>query len=238
VILGLALAIGLAFARERLDERVGGRKELEQDLRAPVIALVPKAPGQRGGNETRLITISAPTGGAAEAYRTARTTLLYLAKEGGIQVILVTGPGQGEGKTTTTANLGVTLAQSGKHVIVVSCDLRRPRLHRYFDQPNGNGLSDVLTGKVDIPTAIRKTSVPGLLMISSGHLPSNPAELLASEVMDDFLDELRKVADFVLLDTPPSLVVSDALGLAPKADGSGFLRLRQRCGKRPPSRSA
>jgi capsular exopolysaccharide synthesis family protein len=145
---------------------------------------------------------------------------MYLAREGGLQVILITGPGQGEGKTTTTANLAVALAQSSKRVIAISCDLRRPRLHRYFDQTNDDGLSDILTGRIDIPTALRKTSTPGLLMISSGHVPTNPAELLASPVMSDLIEELRKVADFILLDTAPALVVSDALGLAPKADGT------------------
>jgi tyrosine-protein kinase len=218
LVVGFVLGIGLALLRDRLDERIGGRTELERDLGVPVIALVPKVLARRRSTES-LVSLAAPNGAASEAYRTARTTLLYLAKESGIRVVAVTGPGQGEGKTTTTSNLAVTLAQSGKRVIVISGDLRRPTLHRYFGVPMGDGLSDVLLGTVELRQVVQKTQVPGLLVMPSGHVPSNPAELLASPAMDQVIDELSRAADFVLIDTPPALIVSDVLGLAPKVDG-------------------
>jgi capsular exopolysaccharide synthesis family protein len=218
LIAGLALGTGLAFVRERLDEHVGDRQDVELALNAPVLAVVPKVPGWRNRDDSKLVTLNAPNGAASEAYRTARTTLLYLAKEGGLQVFAITGPGQGEGKTTTTANLAVSLAQAGKRVIAVSCDLRKPRLHRFLGVGNDTGISQVLTGAVEIPDALLRTQVPGLLVMPSGPVPANPAELLTSPTMAQLLVELRKVADIVLLDTAPSLVVADALGLAPLAD--------------------
>ncbi len=219
LIVGLALGIGLAFVRERLDERVTDRDHFEAALGAPILAIVPRVPGWRNRGDAKLVSVSAPDSAASEAYRAARTTLLYLAREGGLNAIAVTGPGQGEGKTTTTGNLAVSLAQIGKRVVMISCDLRKPRLHRFFGIENTVGVADVLMGLADVPNALFKTQVPGLLMMPSGHTPHNPAELLASDAMDDLINELRKVADYVILDTAPALVVADALGLAPKVDG-------------------
>lgn len=219
LIVGLALGVGLAFVRERLDERVPDRAGFERALGAPVVAVVPKVPGWRSRNETRVVSLSAPDSAAAESYRAARTTLLYLAREGGMRVIAITGPGQAEGKTTTAANLAVSLAQAGKRVVVVSADLRKPRIHRFFHVSNSAGTSSVLTGKLEVIAALTRTEVANLLVLPSGPIPSNPAELLASDAMDDMLAELRTIAEFVLIDTPPTLVVSDMLGIAPKVDG-------------------
>jgi non-specific protein-tyrosine kinase len=219
LIVGFALGIGLAFVRERLDERVTDRDHFEAALGAPILAIVPRVPGWRNRGDAKLVSVSAPDSAASEAYRAARTTLLYLAREGGLNAIAVTGPGQGEGKTTTTGNLAVSLAQIGKRVVMISCDLRKPRLHRFFGIENSVGVADVLMGLTDVPNALFKTQVPGLLIMPSGHTPHNPAELLASDAMDDLIHELRKVADYVILDTAPALVVADALGLAPKVDG-------------------
>ena len=139
-IVGLALGIGVAFARERLDERVGRREGMELAIGAPVLAVVPRVPSWRNRNDARLVTIDAPDTVTAEAYRTARTTLMYLASREDIKVLVVTGPGEGEGKTTTTANLATALAQAGKHVVVVSADLRKPRLRHFFGLDEAAGL--------------------------------------------------------------------------------------------------
>ncbi len=219
LLVGLGLGVALAFVRERLDERVTDRDHFEAALGAPILAIVPRVPGWRNRGDARLVSISAPDSAVSESYRTARTTLLYLAREGGLNVIAITGPGQGEGKTTTTGNLAVSLAQIGKRVVMISADLRRPRLHKFFGLRNGMGLADVLVGRTDVPSALLKTQVPGLLLMTSGHTPENPAELLASGAMDELIEELGKVADYVLLDTAPALVVADALGLAPKVHG-------------------
>jgi capsular exopolysaccharide synthesis family protein len=136
-----------------------------------------------------------------------------------LRTLLITGPGQGEGKTTTTANLGVALAQAGQRVFVVSTDLRKPRLHRFFGVSNERGLADVIQGSVSLRDAIVATEVPNLYVIPAGPVPENPAELLASPVMEQLIEKLRDNSDFVLMDTAPSLVVADALEIAPLSDG-------------------
>ena len=218
-VVGFVLGISIAFMRERLDERVGWREGLEAAIGAPVLAVVPRVPSWRNRNDARLVTVDAPDTVTAEAYRTARTTLQYLASRGDIKVIMVTGPGEGEGKTTTTANLATALAQAGRHVVVVSADLRKPRLSRFFGLDEHAGLAEVLQGTVALRAAIASTRLPNLKVLPSGAIPPNPAELLASQSMDDLIETLRSVSDFVLIDTPPSLVVADALELAPKSDG-------------------
>lgn len=218
-IVGLALGIGLAFVRERLDERVGHRESMEIAIGAPVLAVVPRVPSWRNRNQARLVTVDAPDTVTAEAYRTARTTLMYLASREDIKVIVVTGPGEGEGKTTTTANLATALAQAGKRVVVISADLRKPRLSRFFGLDDHVGLTELLQGDVLLRDAVGSTPVPNLKVLPSGAIPPNPAELLASAAMDAVIGSLRSVCDFVLIDTPPSLVVADALELAPKTDG-------------------
>ena len=165
------------------------------------------------------ISLTDPNSAASEAYRSARPVLLHRAAEKDANAILVTGPGQGEGKSTTTANLGVVLAHSGYRVVVVSCDLRKPSLHRLFGQPGEPGLADVLQRRVSLRDALLRTGVPNLVILPSGVSPPNPSELLGSGAMAAVVKELRANADFVLLDSPPSLVVADALELAPVVDG-------------------
>ena len=219
LILGLALGVGLAFVRERLDERVGGRESLENALDAPVLAVVPHVAGWRNKKDTRVVTLSSPDSPASEAYKTVRSTILYLASQQHLKVLAIAGPGQGEGKTTTTVNLAVSLAQAGKKVAAVSCDLRRPRMHRFFKLENTIGVSTVLKGEATLEQAMQDTAVAGLSMIASGPVPHNTAELLGSPRMQAMLDQLRERFDFVLLDTSPALVVADAVALAPYSDG-------------------
>jgi succinoglycan biosynthesis transport protein ExoP len=229
-ILGLALGIGLALLRERLDESVAGSANLERALGTPVVARIPRVIGWKDRNEAKVVTLSAPESAPAEAYRAARTSLLYLSQQIGLQVVEFAGPGQREGKTTTTANLAVALAGSGREVIAVSSDLRNPRLHCFFGLENDRGLSSLLQDRARLDGImllqdrarldgmLLVTSVPGLRVLPSGPVPPNPAELLGSHRMDEVMAALRKEADFVLLDTPPALTVADALELAPKSD--------------------
>jgi capsular exopolysaccharide synthesis family protein len=216
---GLALGVGLAFTRERLDDRLAGRADLEAQIGAPALAIVPTVHGWHKKKTTKLIAVEEPKSPAAEAYRTIRANLQFMAREGGLQIVELTSPSLGEGKTTTTADLAVTLANAGKRVIAVSCDLRKPRLHEFFGLGNEPGLSELLRGEAELLDVTQRTSVDTLRVISSGGVPHNPSELLASDAMARFLDSLRRYADFVLLDTPPVLAVSDALILAPKSDG-------------------
>ena len=220
IVIGLALGIGIASLREHLSERLKGSSDLEDAALAPVLAAVPAVDGWRKRNETQLVTIALPKSAAAEAYRTLRTNLLYAAERDKLEVIAVTSATLGEGKTTTASNLAVTTAQTGKRVIVVSCDLRKPRLHRFFGLTNDIGVTSILKGSTNLAEASqRPEGIDTLRVLASGPVPTNPAELLGSPEWDALLDELRLFADLVIVDTPPILAVSDTLILAPKSDG-------------------
>jgi non-specific protein-tyrosine kinase len=220
LIVGLALAFGLAFLRERLDDRLAGREDFEMRLGAPTLAVVPKIAGWRRRDRTQLAALAAPKGSASESYRTVRTNLQFIARDNSFKVLAVTSPSQGEGKTTTVANLAVTLTQTGKRVVALSCDLRKPRLHDFFALRNDVGLSSLLSGQASVRDAAqRPAGVANLRVISSGPIPPNPAELLGSEEMESLLFNLRRLTDFIVIDTPPVLAVSDALVLAPNCDG-------------------
>jgi capsular exopolysaccharide synthesis family protein len=144
-----------------------------------------------------------------------------MARSNDLKLISLASPSMSEGKTTTTANLAVALAHSGKRVIAVSCDLRKPRLHRFFDLTNERGVTNILMDGLTVPqVAQRVDGLDTLRVIASGPVPHNPAELLGSEEMEQLLRDLRSLADFVLIDTAPVLVVSDAVTLAPKTDGT------------------
>ncbi len=223
LVLGLALGIGIAFLRERFDDHLRGRDDFEQAVRAPVLAVVPRVADWKNPEDPELVSLVAPKSAPAEAYRTLRTNLQFIGRSDDFRVLCVTSPSLGEGKTTTVANLGIAMAQAGRKVVVMSCDLRRPRLHRFYSVSNENGLSTVLSGQDDLAKAVRRPDVENLLVLPSGPVPPNPAELLASNTMARLLEELRANADFVIIDTPPLLAVSDALVLAPKSDGTLFV---------------
>ncbi|HVS13044.1 MAG TPA: polysaccharide biosynthesis tyrosine autokinase [Thermoanaerobaculia bacterium] len=145
----------------------------------------------------------------SEAYRSLRTALL-LSTADEMRSIVVTSTESGEGKTTTSTNLAVVMAQLGRRVLLVDADLRKPRLHEVFQVSNRVGLVNCLTAHVDLPDAFTPTSVPDLTLLTSGPTPPNPAELLASDRMHDLLEEMSKRFDFVVLDTPPVLAVTDS----------------------------
>jgi non-specific protein-tyrosine kinase len=220
---GLALGVALAFLRERLDDSLRGRADLEANLGAPVLAVIPQVPGWRNKHDARLVTREQPKSAVAEAYRTLRTSVSFASAQRGVKVIMVCSPAAGEGKTTTAANLALVLADAGKRVVLLSSDLRKPRLHRFFDLQNETGLSSVLAGEKQPWEAILDPGVENLRVLLSGPVPSRPAELLQSEQMGEVLIGLREVADFVIMDTAPILLVADALALAPLVDGVLFV---------------
>ena len=182
----------------------------------------PDAAGTGGAaelNSIELVTQSAPKSTYSENYRTIRTTLLLSAPDSKPQTIAVTSALPQEGKTVTISNLGVTLAQAGKRVVIVDADLRKPRQHRIFKVRNTSGLTTYLTGGIGLKEILQALSIPNLYLITAGPVPPNPVELLGSEKMAPMLDELKKVFDYILLDTPPVLAVSDALVMGPSLDG-------------------
>lgn len=168
--------------------------------------------------EPKLITHSHPRSPAAEAYRTIRTSMMFSGLDQTIRTILFTSANQEEGKSTTTANLAVTYAQLGHKVLLIDCDLRKPTMHMHFNLPNIMGLTNILVEKADPTGAIQPTGIVGLSLLTSGPIPPNPAELLGSRRMEEFLKSLQGY-DFVFIDSPPVRAVTDAVVLASRVDG-------------------
>jgi non-specific protein-tyrosine kinase len=165
-----------------------------------------------------LITLTDPRSPGAEAFRALRTNLMFSSLEHPLTTLLVTSPAPEEGKSTTLANLAVTLAQGGRATIVVDCDLRRPRLHDLFGVPAAPGLSNAILDKVEAP-ALAPTGLENLSLLPAGDVPPNPADLLGSRRMEAIIANLKSRADFVLFDAPPVIAVTDAALLASKLDG-------------------
>ena len=239
LLVGLFLGVVLAFVRDRTDDRLRGREDLAERLDRPVLATIPplsKRVRQEGKlrwsrrNRDSLVTLEQPNSPAAESYRTLRTRMARLAAQLDINSVMVVSAGVGEGKSTTAANLAVVLAETGKDVLLVSADLRRPRVHHFFSLPNKTGLSNLLTDgtppdKRKAPLADGRqmaselwSVAPNLWVILSGPLPAHPSALMDSDAMRQFLKEQRDLFDFIILDCPPALVVADAMALAPLAD--------------------
>jgi len=160
-----------------------------------------------------------PNSRLAESYRSIRTALLLSSADNPVKTVAVTSAMPGEGKTVSAANLAVTLAQSGKTVLVVDADLRRPRQHRIFGVKNTFGLTTYLTDSVPVKDVIKSTDIPNLFLVNAGPVPPNPAELLGSDKMSRFIKMMSEEADFVIFDLPPMLEISDALVLGAKVDG-------------------
>lgn len=165
-----------------------------------------------------LITLTEPRSPVSEAYRTLRTNLSFYSVDHPIRTLVVTSPAAGAGKSTTVANLAVTMAQSGRRTLLVDCDLRRPRLHELFGLENNVGLTDAIM-EADAAPALQETGVENLWLLSGGPKPPNPADLLGSQQTDRLLARLRELADIVLFDAPPVLGLTDAVVLGAKVDG-------------------
>jgi len=160
-----------------------------------------------------------PDSRLAESYRNIRTSLLLSSADNPVKTIAMTSAMPGEGKTVSASNLAVTLAQSGKTVLLVDSDLRRPRLHRMFKVRNTSGLTSYLVGSMEVGQVIKATEIPNLSLINSGPIPPNPAELLGSEKMTRFIQMMRDECDFTIFDLPPMIEISDAVILGAKVDG-------------------
>jgi succinoglycan biosynthesis transport protein ExoP len=218
--LGLLLGVALAFLREYLDDSVKTKEDLERASGLTVVGLIPELPDWKNRKATPLVSVAQPRSHAAEAYRTVRTSLEFLALEHPISSVQVTSALAAEGKTTTLANLAATFAKGGQRVIVLCCDLRRPRVHEFFGLDNRIGFTSVLLGETPLADAIQ--DVPGeglpLRLVASGPLPPNPAELLSSNRAASVIEALHERCDLLLIDSPPVVPVTDALVLAGLVD--------------------
>jgi len=246
LVFGLLFGIGLAFLIEFLDRTIKTPEEIERRLKLPTLAVVPDItesgraygygysygrtearakrkktdalPAVPTGEQIELVPHERPRTPISEVYRSLRTALL-LSTADELKVIAVTSATAGEGKTATASNLAVVLSQLGRRVLIVDADLRKPRMHQVFRVSNRNGLVNQLTGAVDPDSVFVSTHVPNLWLVPSGPIPPNPSELLSSDRMREWLAAVRKRFDYVIIDTPPALAVTDATIAGALADG-------------------
>lgn len=216
LMIGLFLGIVVAFARDRIDDKVGDRADLENLL--TVLATIPRATIV-GGDRSVLVTESQPRSPAAEAYRSLRTSVMAMRRQSGDSVFAIASPVLGDGKSTTAANLAAALSHADKRVLVISADLRRPSLHRFFGLNNDVGLSEVLLGEARFPDALQTVS-PNLKILTSGSPPARPAEILQSQAMRELIRRERERYDFILIDCPPVLGIADMVTVAPFVDAT------------------
>lgn len=213
---GLVLGLGAAFVLDRLDTRVRGAADLQASIGVRSLGSIPVFPERHRHPSTALVTVHAPGGTEADAFRRLRTSVLLAVRESGARTLAVTSSVADEGKTTVAANLAVAMAQGGRRVLLVSADLRRSGIDELFDLPPSPGLTDLLLGHSTLDEVERK--VGDLVVISRGSPVENPTDLLGSEMMADAVEALAHGFDLVIFDTPPVLAVADVLVLAPRLD--------------------
>ncbi len=195
------------------DNRADAEVEVQAQRQETAADIMPEA------ETIELITHFSPKSNISEHYRSIRTTLLLSAADSKLRCFVVTSPLPQEGKTVTLSNLAVTFAQTGKSVVIVDSDLRKPKQHRLFKIKNMNGLTNYLSAQANLKDVLKATQIPNLYLINAGPVPPNPVELLGSEKMARLIDALKADFNYILIDTPPLLPVSDAVALGPRIDG-------------------
>jgi polysaccharide biosynthesis transport protein len=220
IVAGLLVGIGFALLRDNLDDRVRGKDQLEQIVPGiPVLGLIPVINEWRDAKRPYLVAQTHPKSPPSEAYRGLRTSVQFMALENPTKVLQITSPSAGDGKTTTSANLAWIMADAGQRVVLIGCDLRRPRIHEFFGLPNDIGFTSVLLGEAELQDALlRVPDQPRLHMLPTGPVPPNPSELLSSAKTREVFKRLSDYADIVVVDSAPVLPVTDAAVLSTHAD--------------------
>jgi len=221
LVAGLILGLAVAFLRDSLDDAIASKEAAEHLANAPVLAAVPMVTSWRKRDRPLIVTLARPASPATEAYRSLRTSLQFARQEHELRTILVTSPAAAEGKTSTLANLGAVFAQAGQNVLMVSCDLRKPRLGQFFGIDEGAGLTTAILGEDTLENLIQPTpGTDNLWLLPSGPTPPNPAELLNGARAQEIFARLRDTFDLVLIDSPPVLPVTDAVVLSKDVDAT------------------
>lgn len=233
-ILGILAMIAVAFVWETLDDRLRTVEDVERVTGLSTLGVIMRMPEDRGRQAFyRLATLLYPRSPAAEAFRSLRTNVEFASLDERFRTILVTSSGPAEGKTMVASNLAVAYAQSGRRVILLDADLRKPAVHAMFGLRNDRGLTDLArTDDLDLRDVMQRTEEANLAVVTSGILPANPAELLGSHRMQETLARIREAADLLIIDTPPVGVVTDAAVLASQADATLFVIRGQRTSER------
>lgn len=222
IVLGLALGVGFAFLRNYLDRSIKSPEELE-NKGVPVLAWVPSIEELRelGSSQLEFIVANKPNATASESFKAMRTRVQYSKlEEDPLKTILVTSSIPSEGKTTVALNLAGSFAQAEKRVLLLDCDLRKPRIHAIFETQRFPGLSDHLFGNVSYEDIVRSSRLENLKYITSGTIPPNPSEMLGSKQLKEFILKVRDLYDYVIIDSPPYISVTDSEILARIADGT------------------
>ncbi|HOD28121.1 MAG TPA: polysaccharide biosynthesis tyrosine autokinase [Syntrophales bacterium] len=226
LIVGLALGVGLAFFLEYLDNTIKVPDDIKNILKLPYLGPVPAIAAAEGGavNGEKnpaddLVSHLSPKSTASEAYRGIRTSILFSSAEQAPQVLIISSSGPREGKTITSANIAITMAQAGNRVVILDCDMRRPRVHKIFSLSRDRGMSNLLVGNDELDNVVLHTDIPNLDVIPSGPIPPNPSEVLSSQRMADLIEVLRGRYDRIIIDTPPITAVTDAVILSKVVDG-------------------
>jgi capsular exopolysaccharide synthesis family protein len=234
LVAGLFVGSALAFVRDYFDDSLKTKDALDRATGVSTLGLIPKISGADG----ELVTLTSPSAPAAEAFRLLRTSVKFLGIERQVRVVQITSPSPGEGKTMVAANLAVAFAQSGDRVVLVSADLRRPRLEEILNVPLTPGLTAVLIGDVTLPQAIQAADgVPNLSVLPAGHPPPNPSELLSGERARRLIDVLGQTYDVVIVDCPPVLPVTDSLVMARMVDATLLVTSANKTSKRSLTRA-
>ncbi len=225
-VLGLLAGCALAYLINIADKRFRNPDDIRTHLGLPVVGHVPvfRATAKDvhvdfAGVDPAIRVVHDPKSGVAEAYRAVRTSLYFSAGGKSHKVVQVTSPHPGDGKTTSAINLAASIAASGTRVLVVDCDMRRPRCHRLLGCHNRVGVSNVVVGEAEFAEALQTTNVPNLDMLASGTSVDTPAELLTHPRFDELLAMIREKYDLVIIDSPPLLAVTDGTVIAPRVDG-------------------
>ncbi len=213
--MGLLIGIAAVVLIDMLDDTLNP-ENISRQLGLPILGIIAHHQVENGAP----VVSALPRSPVSEAFRSLRTNIQFASVDTPVKTLLVTSPSPKDGKSTVAVNLGISLAQSGNQVAIIDADLRRPQIHQRLALPNRQGISGVFVQPhIVLNGAMRKTGIDNLFALTSGVLPPNPAELLGSEKMSEILNQVRKKADIILLDTPPVLAVTDASVLAPRVDG-------------------
>lgn len=216
--LGFCLSVAIISIRKRMHSGIKDARTIEREIGVSVYAKIPKGTAQQGIKGTLPLALAAPDDVAVEAVRTLRTSLEFMMPETGSNVIAISGLIPGVGKSFVSVNLATLFAGTGKRVILIDADLRKGRLHKEFGYHRDNGLTDVLMGKVTLEDAVKPTSVENLTLLVCGRAPSSPAELLGSQKYAKLMETLRSQYDVIIVDTPPVMLVTDAMYACRYAD--------------------
>jgi tyrosine-protein kinase Etk/Wzc len=218
ILVGLVLAIGVAFFLEFIDDSLKSTEEVERNVKRPIYGIIPRiaaprVPDEEGGPPAaslNLVTRHSPKSPISESFRTLRTNIHYAQPDKAASQILITSAGPSEGKSTVVSNLALTIANTGKKTILIDCDLRKPNIHNFFELSRDPGVTTILSQEQSWSEVMRETGVENLWVIPSGPIPPNPTEMLGSQAMKDLVAELDDEFDMVLLDSPPVVAVTDA----------------------------